>query len=127
MAASPSHKLNSLFSRFACRAGYMTSRPTAFAMACAVIVLWLVTGPLFAWGTTWQLLINTGTTIVTFLMVFLIQNSQNRETVAQAQKAWWRDVTVLWESTALKLMGGEAKPLVEPVARETPDGQEPDA
>jgi low affinity Fe/Cu permease len=59
-----------------------TGRPAAFATAAGVIVLWAATGPLFGFSDTWQLVINTGTTIVTFLMVFLIQNTQNRDTEA---------------------------------------------
>ena len=59
-----------------------TGRPSAFMMAGTVIVVWVVTGPLFHFSDTWQLVINTGTTIVTFLMVFLIQNTQNRDSEA---------------------------------------------
>ncbi|EKD60112.1 MAG: hypothetical protein ACD_54C00931G0002 [uncultured bacterium] len=57
-------------------------RPSTFALALAVIVVWIITGPLFGFSDTWQLVINTGTTIITFLMVFLIQNTQNRDTQA---------------------------------------------
>jgi low affinity Fe/Cu permease len=57
-------------------------RPATFALALGIIVVWGVTGPIFQWSDTWQLIINTGTTIVTFLMVFLIQNTQNRDTEA---------------------------------------------
>ncbi|MES2432634.1 MAG: low affinity iron permease family protein [Pseudomonadota bacterium] len=57
-------------------------RPSTFLLACATIVVWIVTGPLFGFSDTWQLVINTGTTIITFLMVFLIQNTQNRDTQA---------------------------------------------
>lgn len=57
-------------------------RASTFALACATIVVWAATGPVFRFSDTWQLVINTGTTIVTFLMVFLIQNSQNRDTSA---------------------------------------------
>ncbi len=57
-------------------------RPTTFLLAVGVIVMWIVSGPLFGFSDTWQLVINTGTTIVTFLMVFLIQNTQNRDTQA---------------------------------------------
>ena len=57
-------------------------RPLTFALAVGVIVVWIITGPLFAFSDTWQLVINTGTTIITFLMVFLIQNTQNRDTQA---------------------------------------------
>ena len=59
-----------------------TGKPAAFIIAAAVIVIWAATGPLFHYSDTWQLVINTGTTIVTFLMVFLIQNTQNRDTQA---------------------------------------------
>ena len=54
-------------------------RPTAFAIACAIVLAWALTGPIFRYSDTWQLIINTGTTIVTFLMVFLIQSTQNRD------------------------------------------------
>jgi low affinity Fe/Cu permease len=57
-------------------------RPSAFAIACLTVIVWGLTGPLFGFSDTWQLVINTGTTIVTFLMVFLIQNSQNRDGAA---------------------------------------------
>src|SRR5262249_28647516 len=59
-----------------------SGRPHTFALACLVIIVWAVTGPLFGFSDTWQLVINTGTTIVTFLMVFLIQNTQNRDSRA---------------------------------------------
>ena len=74
--------LNRLFSGFAKRVAHHAGRPHAFALAAAVVVVWAVTGPLFGFSDTWQLVINTGTTIVTFLMVFLIQNTQNRDTEA---------------------------------------------
>ncbi len=57
-------------------------RPSTFMLACGVIVVWIITGPFFDYSDTWQLVINTGTTIITFLMVFLIQNTQNRDTQA---------------------------------------------
>ncbi len=75
-------KATSLFTRFAKRTARATGRPVTFAVAVAVILVWGVTGPLFGFSDTWQLVINTGTTIVTFLMVFLIQNTQNRDTEA---------------------------------------------
>jgi low affinity Fe/Cu permease len=59
-----------------------TGQPAAFAIATAVVIVWSVTGPIFHYSDTWQLVINTATTIVTFLMVFLIQNSQNRDSAA---------------------------------------------
>ena len=70
------------YSRFAKMAAHVSGRPLTFVVAVAVIVVWAVTGPMFGFSDTWQLVINTGTTIVTFLMVFLIQNTQNRDTEA---------------------------------------------
>ncbi len=75
-------KTASWFTRFAKWTAHAAGRPKTFALAAAVIVAWAVTGPLFGFSDTWQLVINTGTTIVTFLMVFLIQNTQNRDTEA---------------------------------------------
>ena len=75
------HK-SSIFSRFARAVAAITGRPFIFILAATIIVVWGVTGPLFGFSDTWQLVINTGTTIVTFLMVFLIQNTQNRDTEA---------------------------------------------
>jgi low affinity Fe/Cu permease len=72
----------SWYSALAKRAAHVCGRPATFAVAAATIVVWLVTGPLFGFSDTWQLVINTGTTIITFLMVFLIQNTQNRDTEA---------------------------------------------
>lgn len=72
----------SKFSRFANFASRATGHPVAFLLAVAVVVVWVVTGPIFKYSDTWQLVINTGTTIVTFLMVFLIQSSQNRDSEA---------------------------------------------
>jgi low affinity Fe/Cu permease len=68
--------------RFARFMGIAAGRPGAFLLACAVVIAWTVTGPIFGFSDTWQLIINTATTIVTFLMVFLIQRSQNRDTMA---------------------------------------------
>ncbi|MDO8405835.1 MAG: low affinity iron permease family protein [Pseudomonas sp.] len=68
------------YSRFAKAASHFCGRPRVFTLAVAMIVVWVVTGPLFGFSDTWQLVINTGTTIITFLMVFLIQNTQNRDT-----------------------------------------------
>ena len=70
------------FTNFAQATSRAAGRPAAFLLAVATIVVWLVTGPLFHFSDTWQLVINTGTTIVTFLMVFLIQNTQNRDSEA---------------------------------------------
>ena len=76
----------SLFTRFATGASRATGRPATFVLAVAVVVVWAVTGPMFGFSDTWQLVINTGTTIITFLMVFLIQNSQNRDSAALQAK-----------------------------------------
>jgi low affinity Fe/Cu permease len=70
------------FAHLANAASHAAGRAVTFALAAAVIIVWAVTGPLFGFSDTWQLVINTGTTIVTFLMVFLIQNSQNRDSAA---------------------------------------------
>lgn len=78
----PKPNPSSTFTRLAQWCATMVGRPIAFAAAAALIVLWLLTGPVFGFSDTWQLIINTGTTIITFLMVFLIQNSQNRDTQA---------------------------------------------
>jgi len=70
------------YSRFAKAAAHFCGRPRVFVLAVGVVLVWTVTGPIFDFSDTWQLVINTGTTIVTFLMVFLIQNTQNRDTEA---------------------------------------------
>ena len=75
-------KSRSAFSRFAKWTARATGRPSAFILAATVVAAWGITGPLFAFSNTWQLVINTGTTIVTFLMVFLIQSTQNRDSEA---------------------------------------------
>ena len=75
-------KHSSAFTRFAQAAARFTGRPLCFAIAALLIIVWAVTGPIFEFNNTWQLVINTGTTIITFLMVFLIQNTQNRDTEA---------------------------------------------
>jgi low affinity Fe/Cu permease len=75
-------KDKSLFIRFANWTASAAGRPQTFVLACAIIVGWALTGPLFDYSDTWQLVINTGTTIITFLMVFVIQNTQNRDSKA---------------------------------------------
>jgi low affinity Fe/Cu permease len=70
------------FSHFARRLAVLSGRPATFVLATTAVVLWGLTGPLFGYSDTWQLVINTTTTIITFLMVFLIQNTQNRDTEA---------------------------------------------
>jgi low affinity Fe/Cu permease len=74
--------LSQHFRHFAEVTARNTGRPAAFLLAVLVVLVWAATGPLFHFGDTWQLVINTGTTIITFLMVFLIQNSQNRDSAA---------------------------------------------
>lgn len=71
--------MDRIFAAVSHRVANWAGQPSAFAMALLTVILWLVTGPLFHYSDTWQLVINTGTTIVTFLMVFLIQNAQNRD------------------------------------------------
>jgi low affinity Fe/Cu permease len=74
--------MNRFFERVSASVQMACGQPGAFILAFAIIVVWGVTGPIFHWSDTWQLVINTGTTIVTFLMVFLIQNAQNRDASA---------------------------------------------
>jgi len=78
--------LHGKFTAFAKAASRWTGNATAFGLAVLVVVAWLVSGPMFGFSDTWQLVINTGTTIITFLMVFLIQNTQNRDTEAMQIK-----------------------------------------
>jgi low affinity Fe/Cu permease len=78
--------LANVFNAFARWTSRATGQPAAFVLAAAVIVVWAITGPLFHFSDTWQLVINTGTTVVTFLMVFLIQNTQNRDSEAMHLK-----------------------------------------
>ncbi len=70
------------YSNFAKAAAHFCGRPRVFVLAVGVIAVWIITGPIFRFSDTWQLVINTGTTIVTFVMVFLLQNTQNRDTEA---------------------------------------------
>ena len=79
-------KSNSWFNRFAKATAHATGQPSAFTLAVLVVAAWAISGPLFHWSDTWQLVINTGTTIVTFLMVFLIQSTQNRDAEAMQVK-----------------------------------------
>ena len=76
----------SAFGRFSKYVSRAMGHPLAFILAIVAIVVWLATGPIFGFSDTWQLVINTGTTIVTFLMVFLIQNTQNRDSIAMQLK-----------------------------------------
>jgi low affinity Fe/Cu permease len=74
--------LSNAFNQLAHWTAHCAGRPSTFALAVGVIVVWGISGPIFQWSDTWQLVVNTGTTIITFLMVFLIQNTQNRDTEA---------------------------------------------
>jgi low affinity Fe/Cu permease len=82
--AAPAH--SEVFRRLAHHTSLWVGSPFAFAIALGVIAVWAITGPVFGFSDTWQLIINTGTTIVTFLMVFLIQNTQNRDAKAMHLK-----------------------------------------
>lgn len=73
---------NTIFNRFSKAVSHAAGRPKVFVLACVTIVLWGITGPIYGYSDTWQLIINTSTTIITFLMVFLIQSTQNRDTEA---------------------------------------------
>src|SRR4051794_12817645 len=86
---SPSRRMANLsqaFSQAASATSRFTGKPSAFLTCCLIVIVWAVTGPMFHYSDTWQLVINTGTTIVTFLMVFLIQNTQNRDNAALQAK-----------------------------------------
>jgi low affinity Fe/Cu permease len=79
-------KVDDLFSQLAKKTARHAGHTATFILAVAVVLLWVVTGPVFQWSDSWQLVINTGTTIVTFLMVFLIQNTQNNDSKAMQLK-----------------------------------------
>ena len=81
-----SAKSRSWFARFARQTSRWTGRPSAFLLALAIVIIWVATGPIFHYSDTWQLVINTATTVVTFLMVFLIQNAQYRDAEAVQMK-----------------------------------------
>jgi low affinity Fe/Cu permease len=74
--------LSRIFDKFTTKATKLTGSPWAFILACLAIIIWSLTGPLFGFSDTWQLIINTSTTIITFLMVFIIQQTQNKDTIA---------------------------------------------
>lgn len=78
--------MKEIFHKFSSRVATATGAPAAFVIALSIIIVWAVSGPMFHFSDTWQLVINTGTTIVTFLMVFLIQNTQNRDSKAMQLK-----------------------------------------
>ncbi len=80
------HPLATKFAAFAQKTSHWSGHPIAFLLAVTIVVVWIVTGPVFGYSDTWQLVINTGTTVVTFLMVFLIQNTQNRDMLSMQLK-----------------------------------------
>jgi low affinity Fe/Cu permease len=82
----PMSKFSEVFAQIASGVSRWTGRPLTFLACCLIVVIWALTGPVFHYSDTWQLIINTGTTIVTFLMVFLIQNTQNRDNAALQAK-----------------------------------------
>src|SRR3954454_14109251 len=82
----PMSSFSETFAKIASGVSRWTGRPLVFLTCCLIVVVWALTGPIFHYSDTWQLIINTGTTIVTFLMVFLIQNTQNRDTAALQSK-----------------------------------------
>ncbi len=94
----------SLFSRFSGGVAQLTGKPATFVIAVAGILIWALTGPLFGFSETWQLVVNTGTTIITFLMVFVLQNSQNRDGKAVQAKL---DELILTSEAENRFMGIE--------------------
>ena len=124
-------KNKSLFVKFAEKTASGSGHPASFILAVSVIVVWALTGPLFGYSDTWQLVINTGTTIVTFLMVFLIQNTQNRDGAAVQAKLdellrsldGARNTFVGIEG----LTDSELTEIIERIGREAANGQEDSA
>ncbi|CAN7576384.1 low affinity iron permease family protein [Pararhizobium sp. LjRoot238] len=94
----------SFFSRFSGSVAELTGKPATFVIAVAGIIVWAATGPFFGFSETWQLVINTGTTIITFLMVFVLQNSQNRDSRAVQAKL---DELILTSDAENRFMGIE--------------------
>ena len=78
--------MHALFSKFATSVSHATGKPITFVAAVALVIIWAVSGPLFGFSEVWQLVINTSTTIITFLMIFVLQNSQNRDSEALQAK-----------------------------------------
>jgi low affinity Fe/Cu permease len=96
--------MNSLFSKFATKIADLSGKPATFVMAVVLVLVWAVSGPLFNYSESWQLVINTSTTIVTFLMVFVLQNSQNRDGKALQAKL---DELILSSQAQNKFVGIE--------------------
>ena len=106
-ANTDNHRL-SLFARMANGVAHASGKPVTFILCCIVVVVWAVSGPVFHYSDTWQLVINTGTTIVTFLMVFLIQNTQNRDGAALQAKL--DELIRVTKEARNDLVGVEKKP-----------------
>jgi low affinity Fe/Cu permease len=98
---------NAIFTRMANAVSHWAGQPFIFIAACAIVVIWAVSGPVFHYSDTWQLVINTATTIITFLMVFLIQNTQNRDNAALHSKL---DELILTSKAHNKFIGIETLP-----------------
>src|SRR5260370_37178501 len=105
MTRKKRNKLSQLLERFALKATKATGTSMAFILALSVILVWGITGPLFHYSDTWQLVINTGTTIVTFLMVFLIQRAQNKD--AQAIHIKLNEIVAALEGASNRLIDVE--------------------
>ena len=105
MVRKKRNKLSQILERFSLKATKATGTSAAFILAAAVIVVWIITGPLFHFSDTWQLVINTGTTIVTFLMVFLIQRTQNKD--AQAIHLKLNEIVAALEGASNRLIDVE--------------------
>jgi len=86
MTKNTKSRFSRFFDRFACSVTKVSGSPSAFVVAFLLVIIWALSGPVFHFSETWQLVINTGTTIITFLMVFVIQQSQNKDTVAMHLK-----------------------------------------
>ena len=82
MSKTPRRGFSRMFDRFSAQVTRVTGKPLTFIVACVIVITWALLGPVFHFSDTWQLVINTGTTIITFLMVFVIQQSQNKDTMA---------------------------------------------
>ena len=106
-----SHFKTDGFAKFSKAVGSATGQPLTFCIACLVVLIWGITGPLFHFSNTWQLVINTGTTIVTFLMVFLIQNIQNRDSAAIQLKL--NEIIRCLEGASNHILDAEEKTLDE--------------
>lgn len=121
--AHPNH-----FSRFSHLVAHAAGQPITFGLACLFILLWAVTGPLFGFSETWQLVVNTATTIITFLMVFVLQNTQNRD--GEALQAKLDELILVGKAEnsfigAEKLSGDELRQLRQMITAKAGTGDKP--